>query len=375
MSGQDRLGRDVLSDISIIVPTVSRPFAVRRHFEYWRGSGVQVYILDGAAEPIALTAEELSTPNVHYLHSGVRFNERLASAGSLIKTKYAALVCDDEFFLKGGLRECATYLDEHPDVIGCAGKVLGFFVDQGRFLTFPNYLDWKPFPPDANDLRARLDFSLPPNKAHKVQFSLFRSEIWAEIFRESYEHFYSCGYIYERVLNFYAAILGRTELLDCVMWMRSLENPPLSTENVPRSNGRDFVSWGTKPEFADEVQHLRNKSRALLARTTDLAVEEIDDYVHRFVDGGIHRQVTKEQRNRRLLLRRLGLFLLTSSPSWVARLAKRYLPARLVKFTGWQGMPMKKVLARLESDNVRVCRESLDQVGRLSLATAESHAR
>ena len=361
-----------LGDISIIVPTVSRPFAVRRHFEYWRNTSVQVFILDGADEPIELTEQELSTSNVHYLHSGIRFNERLANAGALLRTKYAALVCDDEFFLKEGLRECATYLDEHPDVIGCAGKSLGFFVDQGRFLTFPMYEDWKRFPADANDLRSRLDFALPPNKAHKVQFSLFRSEVWAEIFRESYEHFYSCGYVYERVLNFYAAILGRTELLDSVMWMRSLENPPLSTENVPRSNGRDFVSWGTKPEFAHEVEHFRNKSRQLLARTTQLTEKEIEDYVYRFVDGGIQRQTTKEQNNRKRVLRRVGQFFLNSSPSWAARFAKRFFPRRILKFTGWQGLPLKRTLAQLESADVHVCRESLFEVKRLALETSKS---
>lgn len=173
---------DFLSLVTLIVPTVSRPSAVRRHFEYWAGSGVKVLILDGAKQPISLSEHELATRNVTYIHSGTRFNERLASAGQLVTTPYAALLCDDEFFLKDGLRESVSFLEDNPSVIGCTGKVLGFFVDQNRFLTFPMYEDWKSFPPGIDDARNRLDFALPPNKAHKVQYSLFRSEIWADSF-------------------------------------------------------------------------------------------------------------------------------------------------------------------------------------------------
>lgn len=357
----------LLSDVSIVIPTVSRPFAVRRHFKYWRGTGVQVFILDGAPEPIPLSQDERSTSNVHYIHTGTRFNERLAGAGSLIKTRFAALLGDDEFFLKEGLNECAQYLEQNPDVLGCGGKVLGFFAEQQRFMAFPMYEDWKRFPVDANDVRSRLDFALPPSKAHKVQYSLFRTEIWSEIFTASYRDFYSCGYVYERTLNYYAAILGRTELIDCVLWMRSLENPPLSTVNVPRHGKHDFHSWGTEPEFVHEVEHWRSKSRELLAQVPDLSPTDVEYYVTRFVDGGIQRHLTKVAKNRRQLSRKLGSLLIAAAPAPIKRLAKRALPSSLLRFSGWQGMTTGELLRQMNLKAIRVGRNSLHEIEQLVL--------
>jgi len=360
---------DLLSRVTVIVPTVSRPHAVRRHFEYWQGTGVEVLILDGAKNPIELSDQELATTNVSYIHSGTRFNERLASAGQLVTTPYAALLCDDEFFLRAGLRESVFFLEENPSIIGCTGKVLGFLVDQQRFLTFPMYDDWKPFPTNANDLRSRLDFALPPNKAHKVQYSLFRSEIWSQLFHESYKNFYSSGYVYERILNLYSAILGRTELLDCVVWMRSLENPPLSTENVPRTGGRDFISWATNPQFSHEVQRLRDSARILLERSGYLTEGEVDHYLHRFIEGGIQRQLAKETKKSRRITRRVGSLLVKHGPQNLKQIAKRWLPSRMLRITGWNGNHLERTLRRLDSEGIRACRASLDDVSKLSRST------
>jgi len=360
---------DLLSLVTLIVPTVSRPHAVRRHFEYWAGSGVKVLILDGAKQPISLSEHELATQNVRYIHSGTRFNERLASAGQLITTPYAALLCDDEFFLRDGLRESVSFLEDNPSVIGCTGKVLGFFVEQNRFLTFPMYEHWKSFPLGMDDARNRLDFMLPPNKAHKVQYSLFRSEIWARLFHESYKDFYSSGYIYERILDFYSAILGRTELLECVVWMRSLENPPLSTENVPRVDGRDFVSWATNPQFSHEVEHLRGCARRLLESASELTQAEVENFLHRFIEGGIERQHTKETRKSGRYSRRVGSLLIEYSPRVFKQLAKRWLPSRALKITGWNGNSLERTLKGLEVSGVRVCRESLNQISQLACRT------
>lgn len=350
-----------------MIPTYSRPHAVQRHFVYWKDTPIKVLILDGSKEALNLRDSERKFSNVSYVHTGTRFNDRLATAGDVITTPYAALLADDEFFLKGGLRQCVRHLDDHPSTIGCTGKVLGFFVEQNRFLTFPMYDEWLPFPTDRDDLRGRLDFALPPKKAHKVTYSLFRTNIWTELFRESYRTFYSSGYVYERLLNFYSAILGRTELLDCVVWMRSLENRPLSTEDVPRTMGRDFLSWARNPEFSGEVKRLRNVAQTLLERPGMLSDKEIKDFVTRFVDGGIKRQADKQERNRKSVKRRLGKFLLNNGPKNAKKLAKRWMPARTLRFTGWEGRQVRWVLRQLERSGTEVCVESLSEVANLAL--------
>ena len=363
--------RDLLKMVTIVIPTVSRPHCVHRQFRYWDKSGATVLILDGAAKPIDLNDDERNSTNVKYLHTGARFNNRLASAGSLIQTPYAALLPDDEFFLKDGLNEALSFLENNPSSIGCAGKVLGFFVDQDRFLTFQMYSDWKEFPEDCDNAAKRLDFALPPGKAHKVQFHLLRSDIWKKLFYESYCDFYSSGYVYERIINLFAAQLGRTDLIDVVVWMRSLEHAPLSTENVPRTGDRNFVSWATSDEYAEEVQHLRRKVEELLRREPSLTENQIEEYQRRFVDGGIRRQLVKERNPRRRAVRWARSLLVRYSPRRLRRFAKRNVPSQLLRFSGWQGESIEQTIRRLTTDGIAVSRQCLLEVASLALETSK----
>lgn len=371
----DARNRELLKMITIVIPTVSRPHCVHRQFRYWDNSGPTVLILDGAPQPIELSDYEKNSPNVRYIHTGTRFNDRLASAGSLIQTPYAALLPDDEFFLKDGLSEVAAFLEKNPGSIGCAGKVLGFFVEQARFMCFQMYDDWAEFPNHCDDAIGRLEYSLPPGKAHKVQFHLFRSEIWKQIFYDSYSDFYSSGYVYERLLNLCAALLGRTELIDVTVWMRSLEHAPLSTENVPRTGGRDFVSWVTSGRYAEEVQHFRRKVHALLSRDQSLTEDQIEEFQRRFVDGGVLRQLTKERDLRRRILHHLRILLIALTPQRLKDFAKRNIPSRILKVTGWQGENLDKTIGRLKARHIAVSRNDLLEVASIVASTSrEGHS-
>lgn len=196
-----------LSNLTIIIPTISRPQFVLRQFEYWRVSDAQVVILDGAQNPIEIP-EHLKSSNIRYVCTGTRFNERLASAGAYVSTAYCALLPDDEFYLFSGLHAAIARLEADRDLIGCVGRCLGFFVDQGRFLTRDMYRDWKPFSERATTQLARLDEDLPPHKSHKAQFAILRTSAWRSMFENSYRKYFSCGYTYERLLNLQRTILA-----------------------------------------------------------------------------------------------------------------------------------------------------------------------
>lgn len=227
-----------------------------RQFEYWRDLNAQVVILDGASESIDIPSD-LKSPNIRYLHTGTRFNERLATAGQYVDTKYCALLPDDEFYLPSGMRAAIDKLDEDPSVIGCVGRCLYFFVDQDRFLLKDAYRDWIPFPTSNLSINSRLDADLNPNRTHKAQFAIMRSEVWKKMFRESYSHYFSSGYTYEWLLDLSRSVLGRTLILEDLLWLRSMENPPISNDSVPRIDGRDIVSWSRNPYFSKEVTQYR----------------------------------------------------------------------------------------------------------------------
>ncbi len=354
-----------LSELTIVIPTVSRPLFVLRQHEYWRDTDAQVVILDGASRPISIPSL-LQSPNLRYIHTGMRFNERLSTASQYVNTKYCALLPDDEFFLVSGLRAAIHRLEEDKNIIGCVGRNLYFFVDQQRFLVRDAYRDWTPFSTDARTLAARLDEDLPPNKTHKAQFAVMRSAEWKLMFESSYGQFFSCGYTYERLLNLQRTVSGRTEILEDLLWMRSMENPPISSDNVPRVGGRDFVSWARNPEFAGEVEHYREIAREIIQ---DGGTSEADAsmFEERFFIGGVHRQATKEVRNSKKWSHRFRKIAFLRTPKRLRLWAKRVLPDRLVRLTGWQGFDLDTMCKSLASRGTRFSREELDRISELSL--------
>ena len=354
-----------LSELTIVIPTVSRPLFILRQHEYWRGTDARIVILDGASSPISIPSS-LQSPNIQYIHTGTRFNERLSSASQYVNTKYCVLLPDDEFFLVSGLLAAIRRLEEDKNIIGCVGRNLYFFVDQQRFLVRDAYRDWMPFSTDATTLAARLDEDLPPKKTHKAQFAVMRSAEWKLMFESSYRQFFSCGYTYERLLNLQRTVSGRTEILEDLLWMRSMENPPISSESVPRVGGRDFVSWARNPEFASEVEHYREIARKIIqdGGTTDAEASLLEE---RFFVGGVHRQATKEARNSKKWSHRFRKIAFFRTPKSLRLWAKRALPGRMIRLTGWQGFDLDIMCESLTSRGTRFSRPELDWVAELSL--------
>ena len=354
-----------LSELTIVIPTVSRPLFILRQHEYWRETDARIVILDGAARPISIPSS-LQSPNIQYIHTGTRFNERLSTASQYVNTKYCALLPDDEFFLASGLLAAIRRLEQDAAVIGCVGRNLYFFVDQQRFLVRDAYRDWKPFSADARTLAARLDEDLPPNKTHMASYAVFRSEAWKQIFGRSYAQEFSSAFVYERLTNLQRTVAGRTEVLEHLLWMRSMENPPLATSDMPRVGGRDFVSWAKNPEFAGEVERYREIARKIIQDGGTTATEA-SMFEERFFVGGVHRQATKEAHNSKKWSHRFRKIAFFRTPKSLRLWAKRVLPDRLVRLTGWQGSDLDTMCESLASRGTQFSRTELDRVAKLSM--------
>jgi len=357
-----------LSNLTIVVPTISRPLFVLRQLEYWGETDAQVLILDGAASPIEIPGD-LQRPNVRYIQTGTRFNVRLATAGKFVETDYCALLTDDEFFLPSGLTAALNRMENDPSIIGCVGRSLYFFVDQGRFLLKDAYREWKPFSTNSNSLVTRLDEDLPPNKTHKAQFAVLRTPVWVKMFEQSYATFFSSGYTYERLLNLSRTIQGRTELLEDLLWMRSMENPPISSANVPRTGKSAYLPWAQSDEFAAEIAEYRGIALKMLT-DAGLSSKEAKEYERRFFEGGIKHTLARKSKLSKRLRDSFRASLLQWSPKKLRLFVKRNLPAELLSFSGWEGYELDDMVESLSSRGTRFDAKELRAIKDLSLATS-----
>jgi len=357
-----------LARLTVVIPTISRPEFVKRQILFWSHFDAEVRILDGAATPIDLSHFVSIPSNIQYLHEPRRFNERLSNAWKHVNTEFACLLPDDEFFLPSGLTASLKKLDENPDITGCVGKVLMFFVDQGRFLTYQDYEYWRDFAHDSLTAEHRVKEVLPPNNAHKVQFAVLRANVWREIFISSYADYYSTGYLYERMLNLHSAVLGRTVVLNELMWMRSMENPPLTNAAVPRDNG-GMLGWADNPNNRDEILHYVEKVEKIIASDESINVTEARMYAEQFVYGGFETHRMKVQNSKRSFRRRLSEWLVRYAPKSIKLAAKRIGPRKVLSYLDWQGFVLDETCKKLTRKEITFNKYELQLIERLAVAT------
>ena len=357
-----------LSRLTVVIPTISRPEFVKRQIVFWSQFDAQVRILDGSIVPIDVAQIGSLPPNIQYLHQPQGFNERLSNAWKHVDTEFACLIHDDGFLMPSGLKSSVKYLDENPTDTGCVGKVLMFFVDQGKFLTYQDYQYWKNFAADSASAESRVLEVLPPNKVHKVEFAVLRSQTWRQIFTSSYVDYYSTGYLYERMLNLHSAVLGRTVVLDELMMMRSMENPPLATGAVPRDNG-GMLGWADNPSNQEEISHYVKKVEKIIGCDGSIEASKARKFAERFVYEGFETHRIKVQNSKRSFRRRLSGALIRYAPKSIKLAAKRIGPRKMLSYLDWQGFVLEETCYKLEQGGIAFNKPELQLIERLALET------
>lgn len=351
-----------LDKITIIIPTFCRPRYVLRQFEYWKNSDAAVVILDGSPEPLDVSSV-CTNPKIRYVHSGAHFQERLATVRKYINTPYCAMLSDDEFYAFSGLHAALDRMEAEPEVIGCVGRCLYFFVDQGRFLMKDAYREWKPFSESASTPSLRLNEDLPPNKTHMAHYAIMRSSIWIQIIEKAYQKRFSSAFVYERLVNLQRAMLGRTEILESLLWFRSMENRNISNSQV---GAPPFLDWALDSEFRSEVQEYRRIALGLLIEG-GIPEHEAIEFERRFFEDGVELTRLRKSRTTYRVKRRLRRLLLRYSPKRFRLFAKRNVPNRLLSFSGWQGFGLNEVCDSLSSRGTSFDRAEIERVMQLSL--------
>ena len=365
---EEEILKSGLSRLTVVIPTISRPEFIERQIIFWSQFDAEVRILDGTSVPFDFSKFGAIPKNIQYLHEPYKFNERLSNAWKHVTTEFACLLHDDGFFLPSGLGASLKKLDENPTIIGCVGKVLMFFVDQGRFLTYQDYEYWKDFATSSMTAEDRVMEVLPPKKVHKVEFAVLRTNIWKTIFASSYGDYYSTGYLYERMLNLHSAVLGRTVVLDDLMMMRSMENPPLATAAVPRDNG-GMLGWADDPKNRDEILHYVHKVEQIIGSEGSINTTKARVYAEQFVYGGFETHRIKVQNSKRLLKRRLSEALIRYAPKSIKLAAKRIGPRKMLSYLDWRGFVLEETCNKLQQGGIAFNKRELQLIEGLALET------
>ena len=254
--------------ISIIIPTYQRPVYISRALAYWSIYPVKVIVVDGSIQPSVTNELICSYENVEYFHLPIAIERRLMFATEKIRTQYAAILSDDEFFSYSALMAAANILKSEPEVSAVLGATIGFDLCDKRFVARQHYRSAQHLDISSDSPRTRLlqRASVPENS---IFYPLVRASVLKLAGSFLGDHQYSCPYIAEYQMEAVLCAAGRIKVMQKLMWFRNLENNIISNSSYNRSIF--FSPWCNDPENAVCLQRLKDSATRYLGLASSLS--------------------------------------------------------------------------------------------------------
>lgn len=244
-------GLSKLSQLTVVVPSYERQEFLLRQIVYWRGTEVNLVIVDGSVQSLEgfISSHTLEKRNFTYIHSQTPFAERLKFAAAKIDTKYTVLLGDDEFFLKTGLISVLDQLEGNPDIEACIGQTRNFHLRNNNITYRDEGYPHGDYQVRQDEVDERLNAAMREYRAATC-YAVIRSETWVK----SYGNIKNWGspYTAEMQQAFHVYIAGKLTTSEKMYWLRSSENSPINTKNFDRTFS--FESWWNTSKFSAEKE-------------------------------------------------------------------------------------------------------------------------
>ena len=227
----------LLSKLTIIIMSLNRHGYLLRNLHYLSGKNVNVFALDGSAEPIEPKFLTKLSPTIRYLHipEGVRY--RLSEAIQLTTTEYTMLLGDDEFYIPSALEKCIMELEKEPELVCCMGSCLQFTPRKQGLMGRSAYQEMKGYSLLQNDPEERAIAHMK-NYTSSTIYSVARTHIW----KQAVSTFTNAKLPlndYELVFEICVSFLGKSIVIPELTWLRSGENVTIHN----RKKDLTFIKW------------------------------------------------------------------------------------------------------------------------------------
>ena len=247
---------ELLSDLTIIIPTYNRPLELERVIEYWRDTPITVHVLDGSEKPWFSIGVCPGTNTISYHHlpqnigesSKDNYSRRIALATELVKTNYSALCSDDDFFTMPGLVSAIQALkNDKSDVV--IGRCAQYLFREENFEWKRINWDWRS---DELSLSSDIWDRFASNSKGSTYYGIYKTPDWKKIRLSSVECKFSHVGAIENISNLLTRRALRVLVLDSYLWVTNYPNkkyPNLKAKKILQK----FSSWLSDPRNSEEV--------------------------------------------------------------------------------------------------------------------------
>jgi len=261
-----------LKDLTLIVPTYNRQNYIIRQINYWSETDVTLHILDGSNESIDELEFLSRSKNIFYHNIKTSFEHRMGYASSLITTKYAALLSDDEFFIPSSIEKCIKII-ENNNLVSCKGSCFTFNYIEGKVVGSPAYAGMRGYKIDAQFGKDRMIQHMAPYNMYSL-WSIMKSDVMKSCLNAmGLTGKLSCAASAEIQVSLITSYLGSIEIIDDLFWLRSQEN-----NNIWWEDGNiSFAKWYSGSNYQDEVKHFLEITAEVLSQKDGNSKKEILD--------------------------------------------------------------------------------------------------
>ena len=248
---------DLLSELTIIIPTYNRPFELERSIEYWRDLPVTVHILDGSEKPWFPLGPIENASTIFYHHIPAEkykspmesVFQRIIYGSKLSTTKFSAFGCDDDFYTLSGIFESLEILESQPKFNAVVGRVLTY-ERKRRVVWHHKYV------PRIKRTDLETDSIMEKLRTGSSWFlyAVCRTEFWQKFLNVCYEEkgFTRANfYAHEWMLFILCKGMFRTKYLDIIQQIR--QETIIGKNKPPEVPWEDFICDKQNSGLVDEI--------------------------------------------------------------------------------------------------------------------------
>lgn len=249
---------DLLSKLSVVIPSIDHPNLLERSIEYWRSLPIQVHILDGSHQP-NFKETDFSGLQIKYHHlPWSEDNDRYSNFCNLMclgtkltDSKYSVICGDDDFFTVSGMLKAIATLEAKPQIDAVTGRTV-YYKEGLEFKRWSMKGLSRTFSPlmESESLETRMLLSNAP----WIMYAICRTGLWRQLFDISFSNRIENSGAHELLVRELSPMMFRSTLIGDVLSVRQV--------TIPGSNPPDPVtlsSWIKIQMAKDNCRVLREK--------------------------------------------------------------------------------------------------------------------
>lgn len=219
---------ELLSKLTILIPTYNRPLELERAIEYWRDLPVTVHILDGSDKPcfpVGNLIEDFGAISYHHLPNKSEYGfhdnycERINLGLSLVNSKFSALIGEDDFFALSGLTRALKTLDDHTQIDAVIGRFALFERNTHPLQWRKQSMNWIPYEiHESGELIERLK-TQDPRKVF-IWYGILRTDKQKAIWSTASKFTFSSRFLNEYSINQLGIAFCRVRVIDSILHVR-----------------------------------------------------------------------------------------------------------------------------------------------------------